>query len=278
MIEADLHKHRLPQWTGRATQTPHPYSLHSQGEGTREGKDGVEEAEEKIDVEAIEQDTPPSTPEHHLMKSSKTFLEDSAHKSHPKLVSQSRPDQDLPLRPQSYYSPRDNLSPYTLPHSYHFLPPFDPHYHQLVLSPYTPSLPSVLPPRGPFHYSSEALPFSATIQPSLLPVNLLHTYTSLEERLGNTSPPHGSPATPELSPAMKPSPGSEHPCEDALNLSMGATPKISSAVSPNAPGYKSLPYPLKKQNGKIKYECNICLKTFGQLSNLKVCNNKWCLE
>lgn len=283
VITADLQKHCLPHWTCHPKQASRPHSPHSQERQRQEGKDEVEEAEEKIDVEALEQDTPPSTPDWSTVDSREMFPQESAHKPHPKLPSQVFPARDLPLHHQSYYGPREDLTPYiALPHAYHFLPPFDPHYSPLILSPYTPSVPSVLPPRGPFHYGNEALPFSAMTQPGVLPVNLpypvLHPRSGLEERLANTSPPQGSPATPELPSLMKHSPGSEHPCEEAINLSMDATPKIrsltsspSSSVSAHGPGYKSLPYPLKKQNGKIKYECNVCLKTFGQLSNLKVC-------
>ncbi|XP_039982119.1 PR domain zinc finger protein 1 isoform X2 [Xiphias gladius] len=79
---------------------------------------------------------------------------------------------------------------------------------------------------------------------------------------GGCSPPVGMAASSDCLPS-RPTSATQKNTEDAGDL---RNTKQGGQII----GYKTLSYPLTRQNGKIRYECNVCGKVFGQLSNLKV--------
>lgn len=81
------------------------------------------------------------------------------------------------------------------------------------------------------------------------------------------SPPAGLAASSDYLPSKPTSAllSSSHSAEEGVVVDLRKARRGGRVI-----GYKTLSYPLTRKNGKIRYECNICSKIFGQLSNLKV--------
>ncbi|XP_029805706.1 tissue-resident T-cell transcription regulator protein ZNF683 isoform X2 [Suricata suricatta] len=153
------------------------------------------------------------------------------------------------------------------------LHPFCPAYlYPLLLPPPYPftygALPSVRCPRL-FRWPPDPSHPSMAMPSLLVSVNEPGHPTAQKETL--FPHPGASQASGQIQPfqAWNPGPGAARTYSSGQKSAGRGVPTRRTPLGSQT-GTAALPYPLKKENGKTLYECNVCGKNFGQLSNLKV--------